>query len=251
VKFIFRLIFVYYCLLIIFFGILFGCVIDLNGAIPPEISKIAQSVTVRLFIPSTNVSGSGVIIKKTNNKYLIITNEHVVETSPKNQLWVQTPDGKKHTANVTAYPFVKDDDLAVVELVAPEQYAVSRLGNSTNLKIGDQVYAVGFPFDPENPKLSLKITKGVAAMITKPLVGGYQIGYSNDVDRGMSGGPILNEQGDVIGINGIRKNPSLGDPFAFVDGSVIPEQTWKQMSELSWGIPIERFTEVNRAYIKL
>ena len=248
---IFKPIFIYSCILMLLFGCQARESKPNETVSETEISQIAKSITVRLFLPSTNISGSGVIIQRNQNDYLILTNEHVIDTAlVTKKLKVQTPDGKSYTANVIAYPFVKDDDLAMVKLVTTEQYSVSRLGNSTSIKIGDRLYAAGFPADSEKSEIELKVSKGVASMITKPLVGGYQIGYSNEIERGMSGGPILNQQGEVIGVNGIRKDPSLGDPFAFVDGSIIPETTWQEMSKLSWGIPIERFSEVEKTYFR-
>jgi S1-C subfamily serine protease len=65
----------------------------------------------------------------------------------------------------------------------------------------------------------------------KSLQEGYQIGYTNDVEQGMSGGPVLNQSGQLIGINGGLKHPLQGIiAFTFIDGSVPSQdifQRWK------------------------
>jgi len=249
VKFLFKLLFLGCCASIIILGCAFSNLTP-NGVIAnAEISQIAKSVTVRLFNHSRSVNGSGIIIMRNKNNYFILTNEHVVESSFKNDILIQTPDNKIYNAYLISYPFEKNDDLALLKIKANKEYSFSNLGNFKKTNIGDTIYSVGFTIDPENSNIPLTLTKGVVSMITKPLIGGYQIGYTNDVEPGMSGGPILNQHGEIIGINGIRKSPSLGDPFTFTDGSIIPDKIWKQMINLSWGIPINRFTKLKESYL--
>jgi len=227
---------------------LYGCNLDPKDepTLETSIIKSAKSITVKITIPSTNVSGSGIIIKKSQNTYFIITNNHVIESALNGQLSLEAPDGKTYSAHKVPYNFAKDDDLAVVQFTPPKElvYPIARLGNSTNIKIGDRIYSSGFANESETAKVELKITTGKVSMLTKTLVGGYQIGYTNNVERGMSGGAVLNLKGEIIGINGIRKNPSLGDPYIFIDGSNISEEMWQKMSELSWAIPIERINNL-------
>jgi len=244
VRFLFKFLVICYCSSLT----LYGCSLIPKAQSTSEVSitESAKSITVKISIPSTSVSGSGIVIKKSQNTYFAITNAHVIESALKGQLLLQTPDGKTYSANKVPYNFTKDDDLAVVEFTPPKEliYEIARIGASGNMKVGDRLYASGFANESEEAKVELKITTGKVLMLTKPLVGGYQIGYTNNVERGMSGGPLLNLNGEVIGINGIRKNPSLGDPYIFIDGSNISEELWQQMSELSWAIPIERINNL-------
>ncbi len=67
---------------------------------------------------------------------------------------------------------------------------------------------------------------------------GYQLGYTNEIKSGMSGGPVLNQQGKLIGINGRSKFPLSGvKAFQYMDGTYPSVELVQQMQTLSWGIP--------------
>ncbi|MBC6423922.1 MAG: trypsin-like peptidase domain-containing protein [Hormoscilla sp. SP12CHS1] len=76
----------------------------------------------------------------------------------------------------------------------------------------------------------------------------YQIGYSNNIKKGMSGGPILNSEGKVIGVNGIHAYPLWGDPYRYEDGTPPSEAMRAAMKHLSWGIPIQTFAQLVPQY---
>jgi S1-C subfamily serine protease len=78
-------------------------------------------------------------------------------------------------------------------------------------------------------------------------VDGYQFAYSNAIEKGMSGGPVLNLRGELIAINGLHAYPLWGNPFVYPDGRSIEPELSPPPEESSWSIPIatvlERGTE--------
>ena len=75
---------------------------------------------------------------------------------------------------------------------------------------------------------------------------GYQLGYTNNVENGMSGGPVIDAQGRLIGINGRLKHPFIGiNAYVFTDGSMPSKKQFLQMETLSWAIPIAKFQKIN------
>ncbi|MHC5825468.1 MAG: S1 family peptidase, partial [Nostoc sp.] len=106
---------------------------------------------------------------------------------------------------------------------------------------GQEVLAAGFPDDSKK----LVISNGkISLLSTQPLVGGYQIGYSNEVRQGMSGGALLNQSGELIGINGLTNNAILTDAYAYKDGTKPSAEKLQQLRELSFAVPIQTLVKV-------
>jgi serine protease Do len=145
--------------------------------------------------------GSGVIIDKTG---YILTNEHVV--SGATEIKVKLSDGREFDAQVSGSD--KRSDLAVIKINATGLTAV-KLGDSDNLKIGEWVVAVGNPFGfaIDNPEPT--VTVGVVSALHRyvPALGKRERTYDEliqtdaAINPGNSGGPLVNLDGDVIGIN--------------------------------------------------
>ena len=102
-----------------------------------------------------------------------------------------------------------DADLALVQFTSDRIYQTVAIADS-KIAIGDPVYAAGFPnwhwansdtvrsTDGWGTK-AFRLTKGKVAMLPqKSLQEGYQLGYTNEVEEGMSGGPVLNQEGQLI-----------------------------------------------------
>jgi S1-C subfamily serine protease len=91
------------------------------------------------------------------------------------------------------------NDLAILEFQAPNNYAIATLGDSSAAFKNEKVFAAGFPHESDQYTFS---SGNISLIAEKPLIGGYQIGFNNQTQQGMSGGPLLNEKGEVIGILG-------------------------------------------------
>lgn len=218
-----------------------------------SVEEIAKQVTVRIF---TNTGlGSGTIVASSGETYTVLTNLHVVSNSSERAYTILTSDGQRHQAQWLQSVQFGTLDVALLQFTSSDSYRVVKIGDSQQLEVGKQIYASGFPAwhyqkkgdritaleDTRNWGLrAFRLTEGRVGMLSKQaLTGGYQIGYSNDVVEGMSGGPLLNEQAELIGINGMLKYP-LQDNGAIVfdDGTTPSEKLFEQMETLSWAIPI-------------
>lgn len=217
-------------------------------------AEIANQVTVRILTKFG--SGSGVVIKHEGQTYTVLTNNHVVVDSPEDGYEILTTDGNIYLAEQVNCVNGKNLDLALVKFTSPEDYQVVALPKSKVISEGETVYASGFPawhFVFQGKKLTkmeetrnwgvkaFQLKTGTIKMqLAKTLPGGYQLGSTNDVFQGMSGGPTLNQQGELIGINGLLKYPFQGiKAFTFTDGTIPKKEDYLQMESLSWAIPID------------
>jgi serine protease Do len=137
--------------------------------------------------------GSGVIVDKGG---YILTNNHVIEQA--DQIEVRLSDRRKFPATVIG----KDPktDLAVIKIDAAGTLPVARLGDSSTIRIGEWAIAIGNPFG-----LDQTVTVGVISAVGRTDVGiaTYEDFIQTDasINPGNSGGPLVNLQGEVIGVN--------------------------------------------------
>ena len=208
------------------------------AATPQNIEQIAQSITVKVFVKDSR--GSGIIIAKKGQIYTVLTNAHVVNRGQ--PFRIQTPDGKSYNATlINQGNSLKDNDLAVLQFSSAANYQIAKFADSSKLAENQTVYSAGFPVD----ETSLKLTSGKISVITpKALVGGYQIGYTNDTFQGMSGGALLNQQGDVIGVIGMGAEAILNDAYVYTDGSSPSSLTLQQLRGASFAVPIANLGQV-------
>lgn len=223
-----------------------------------ELKAIARSITVKVKVGRT--WGSGILVRKQARVYTVLTNQHVLNLGDRAS--IQTSDGRIYPAHVRRQEF-GDRDLALLQFQSRSNYAIASLDRPSGLRVGDRVFAAGFPIESEfnevaspksgNPPLRVEgknpvgftfIPGQISLLPTKVLVGGYQIGATNDVRKGMSGGPLLNRQGQVVGINGMHAYPIWGDPFVYTDRSHPEKSQHDVMVRSSWAIPIETFSKI-------
>ena len=144
---------------------------------------------------------------------LVMTNAHVVNGS--DRVIVGLKNGKKLKAKLIGQDLFTD--LAVLKMEGKGPWPKARLGDSTKIKVGDWAIAVGNPFGLENT-VTLGIISNLKRNVTQ--LGIYDkklelIQTDAAINPGNSGGPLLNSNGEVIGINTlIRSGPGAGLSFA-------------------------------------
>ena len=208
-----------------------------------EVEKYAKSITVRIFPKNSNnlSGGSGVLVGKTQNQYTILTNYHVI--NQKNLTYqVATFDGRVYEAQILYVPEsdTKGDVAFLTFTSNNPTYPIATLKSDIIIEKETSVISGGFPFENDlKQSQTFQITEGkITEVLDRPFIGGYQIGYTNSVRKGMSGGPVLNYNQELIGINGMGQYPLFGNPYTFEDGSTIPDSEWDGFSQLSWAVPI-------------
>lgn len=142
--------------------------------------------------PSAAV-GSGFIVDKSG---YVLTNHHVVEDA--SRITVRLQSGEEFSAKVVGID--EETDLAVLKINAGRDLAFVKLGDSDAAQVGDWVLAIGSPFG-----LAQSVTAGIVSQTRRetPYASVFQKFIQTDaaINRGNSGGPLVNMNGDVIGIN--------------------------------------------------
>ena len=207
---------------------------------PEELQEIARSITVQ--VKTNDNRGSGILIAQEGEVYTVLTNAHVL--TPGEPFVIVTPDGKSYEATVLRQgDSMAGNDLALLQFSTNNNYSVAELEKSAKVQENEQVLAAGFPYDSQE----LLITSGQVNLISpKPLVGGYQIAYNNEIRSGMSGGPLLNEKGQVIGVNGMGNISILNDAYTYEDGTIPSEDILSRLQDSSLAVPIASLTLVEQ-----
>jgi serine protease Do len=163
--------------------------------------------------------GSGVVV---DSKGYIITNRHVVEKADRIQVrFEDDPPGVQHNARVIGAD--QETDLAVIKVDVDHPLPAAKLGNSDSMQVGDWVLAVGSPFG-----LSETVTAGIVSAKGRDIVPNRQfqtfIQTDAAINPGNSGGPLVNMNGEVIGINTAilsETNAYAGVGFALPSKTVV------------------------------
>lgn len=211
-----------------------------------NVQRLAQLTTVRILTPTA--SGSGAIVARQGQTYTVLTSWHVLAFS--DQRTIITPDGRRYPLRSSRQ--LGNTDLAIAQFSSDARYEVVRISTEP-VVIGDRVFAAGFPMYQRGTLTTtfdqgiraFRLTTGEVSLLpAKSLAQGYGLGYTNDISVGMSGGPIFNTKGLLIGINGRVKNrdPDFG-VYAFEDGTEPSPALLQQMVSSSWGIPISTYLQ--------
>jgi tetratricopeptide (TPR) repeat protein len=186
-----------------------------------ELEVIARAVAVEIKLKSDSTAvGSGVIIDRQRDLYTLVTNAHVVcgggrcsELLAGETYSLGLSDGQQYQVKGSSVKLLGDDlDLAIIQFRSSRNYTVAKVAAAGSLKVGDEVYASGFPCE-RNPIPSIPcqplgyiFRNGKAiAVVNKRLDGdngGYTIVYDAFTLSGMSGGGVFNSSGQLVAIHG-------------------------------------------------
>ncbi|WP_369377453.1 S1C family serine protease [Streptomyces sp. cg36] len=216
-----------------------GTVAGVAQAVSPSIVEINATSN------SGKSTGSGVIITSSGE---IITNNHVIAGA--DQVQVRTSDGKTYTAKVVGTD--PDKDLALIKVQGASGLKPASLGNSDNLKVGDQVVAIGSP-----EGLTGTVTSGIVSALDRDVTvakeqgqgqgqqgggrGGWPFEFGGrqfngdtgsskttykaiqtdaSLNPGNSGGALIDMNGNIIGINSAMYSPSSATDSGSSAGSI-------------------------------
>jgi putative serine protease PepD len=187
-------------------GVTLGSPSSAAGSINSIVTKISPSVvTINVTTPTGGGTGSGSIFKTTSTFSYVVTNNHVIESAVggTGTITVELDNGDQSTATIVGRE--PNYDLAVLK-ISKGNLPVIETGDSTQLKIGDQVIAFGSPLG-----LDHTVTSGIVSSLNRPVVtsGGtnsnesYVDAIQTDaaINPGNSGGPLTDSLGRMIGIN--------------------------------------------------
>lgn len=167
--------------------------------------------------------GSGFIISKDG---LIVTNHHVIDNASK--VNINLSDGSKYQAKILG--FDKKTDLALLKINTKKDLPFVKFGDSSKSRIGDSVIVVGNPYG-----LGGSVSSGIISYLGRDInKQQYDDFIQTDaaINKGNSGGPMFNINGEVIGVSTIIFSPSGGSVgIGFATPSNIVEKIIKQLQE--------------------
>ena len=179
-------------------------------------------------------AGSGIIISKTDDELLVLTNNHVVADAE--ELSIQFVNGKSVDARIKGTSEKKDVAVVAVKLSALDDETISAIkiatiGDSSKLKVGNGIIAIGNALG-----YGQSVTTGVVSALDREVtidgITTKMIQIEAAINGGNSGGALLNSAGEVVGINSVKYS-SNGSTSASIEGMgfAIPITDVKELIE--------------------
>jgi tetratricopeptide (TPR) repeat protein len=196
-----------------------------------DVADKAKQLTVQI-VSNSGEKGSGVMIAKQDNRYTVLTANHVVCQAPHSAVpcpartyQVVAPDGNQIIVDPDTIQRQVGVDLAILEFESAGNYEIATLGTYAP-KQEDEVFVAGFSQQRGwqlNPGYVFERNQGTLEVsfyrlgetgqsLSQTQVSfsdGYELVYTSLTERGMSGGPVMDRQGNVIGLHGLAEGESL------------------------------------------
>ena len=214
--------------------------INESDTIAPAVEKVYDSVvTVLNYDRSLQATGTGFVYKTDDEYGYILTNHHVIADART----IEVTNMQEVTVEATLLGSDEYADLAVLRVDKDFVLQVATLGDSTGMEIGDTVFAVGTPVDV---KYYGTVTKGIISGINRTVNVTLDNGddfmmevlqTNTAINPGNSGGPLVNMQGEVIGINTLKL---VEDEIEGMGFAIPIEMATSVLDKLESGQEIER-----------
>lgn len=208
-----------------------------------------RSLSIKIMANGESI-GSGVLLDRQDGVYTVVTNAHVIQAASA-PFKIQTPDGQIYAAALIPPPIGQNRDLSILRFQSLDRIYITAKLAPTSPKIGTLVWSAGFPLDtaplPANSQAvptvapwGLTIADGqITQILPVAIAGGYKIGSDNAIRKGMSGGPLVDGDGNLVGINGVHADPLWEVSETLEDGSTVSGKLQEQINSYSWAIPSE------------
>ena len=198
-----------------------------NSIDPEVVADIAKKITVRI---EGATQGSGVLVKKHRNIYTVLSSWHIFKNYyPSDEIGIITSDGVEHFLEKESPRKVGNVDMAVLSFRSNNNYQVAKIGQIETVSEGQKIFVSGFPVTTTSvTKRLFRFTKGeIISNTNKKIKDGFKLLYSNATLPGMSGGSVINQSGELIGIHGRaelddRVSMELGKPVATGINQAVP-----------------------------
>nr|WP_207927419.1 S1C family serine protease [Streptococcus catagoni] len=164
--------------------------------------------------------GSGVIYKKEGKTAYLVTNNHVIDGAKRIEILLA--DGSKVVGKLIGSDTYSD--LAVVKISSEKLKAVGSFANSSKINVGEVAIAIGSPLGTEYAN---SVTEGIVSSLSRTVtlkneegktVSTNAIQTDAAINPGNSGGPLINIEGQIIGINSSKISSTLSDSGGAVEG---------------------------------
>ena len=221
---------------------------DLVEKVMPSVVNISTAQRLAGGAPQGSSLGSGFIIDASG---LVVTNKHVIDRA--DEITVVLADGTEYPARLRAED--PETDLAVLEIQADRRFPAAEWGETREARVGDWVVAIGNPFG-----LGGSVSAGIISADNRAIGGQYDDYIQTDaaINKGNSGGPLFDMDGEVIGVNTVIYSDTGGSVgVGFAIDADLARGVVRQLIEFGstqrgfLGVTLEDITDQTRARLRL
>lgn len=172
-----------------------------------SLGAVNASAGVRLLEQGTvailgATEGSGALVFRNNDVYTVATVWHVVSSNSQGEeLWVRTSDGQSHIVDSSSVTRLGSLDLAILKFKSTSNYPVLPVSRIDLPASGMMLISAGRPLNRSAGPMQISVGELIASSGAK-IDSGYSLLYTNKTLPGMSGGPIVNKQNQLVGLHG-------------------------------------------------